>query len=400
MCAPAGPGAAILLSKIAEYGGGRESRLMDTLLDAPTIAQRILDHIDNQTTDLCDETWREPVANYRSEARFIAERDEVLRRVPTAFCPSAALTKPGAYVAREAAGTPLLVVRGADGEVRAFRNACRHRGAQLACGQGREASFVCPYHGWTYGLDGALRHVPHEHGFPDLDKASRGLVQVAAAECGGVVFVTQDAPAPSGPNLDDLPELLPASLKLIATGAQDTHANWKISAEGFLEGYHIYSTHRDTFYPVQFDNLNVVERFGWNSRVTFPYRNINKLRAVPPAERQVGGTLTHVYHLFPNAIIATFPQRTLLVVLEPVSPSLTRTLTYTLAESGTVKEAPDAIARDTDFVDAGAREDREVVESIQRSLSSGANTHFEFGRFEGAITHFHRNMHRLIGEAG
>ena len=60
-------------------------------------------------------------------------------------------------------------------------------------------------------------------------------------------------------------------------------ANWKIVVEGFLEGYHIRSTHRETFYPVQFDNLNVVETFGRNSRIAFPYRRINKLRDVPPA---------------------------------------------------------------------------------------------------------------------
>ncbi|QUD87699.1 aromatic ring-hydroxylating oxygenase subunit alpha [Phenylobacterium montanum] len=374
---------------------------MEALLDAPAIAQRILDHIDNQTTDVCDETWREPVANYRSEARFLIERDQVMRRVPTAFCPSAALDRPGAYIAREAAGTPLIAVRGGDGVVRAFRNACRHRGAQVACGHGREASFVCPYHGWTYGLDGALRHVPHEDGFPGLDKAKNGLVPLhAVAERGGIVFITQDAPAPGGPSLDGLPELLPPSLKLVSTGQQDSHANWKIVAEGFLEGYHIYATHRDTFFPVQFDNLNVVERFGWNSRVTFPYRNINKLRGVAPAERRVGGTLTHVYHLFPNVIVATFPQRTLLVVLEPISATLTRTLTYALAEEETIETAKDAIARDTDFVDAGAREDREVVESIQRGLASGANDHFQFGRFEGAITHFHRNLRALIEGMG
>jgi len=262
--------------------------------------------------------------------------------------------------------------------------------------EGREKAFVCPYHGWTYGLDGALRGVPHEHGFPDLDKSVRGLVPVSAVERSGLVFVAQQPSAAGSAELDDLPDLLGPGLLLIGTNEQETHANWKISAEGFLEGYHIYSTHRDTFYPVQFDNLNVVERFGRNSRVTFPYRNINKLRTVEPAQRQVGGTLTHVYHLFPNALVVTFPQRTLMVALEPVTPALTRMVTYTLAQTQTVRTGQEAIVRDTDFVNAGAREDRQVVESIQRSLNSGANAYFEFGRFEGAITHFHRNLHALI----
>src|SRR4051794_17257662 len=137
---------------------------MNRLLDEPALAQRILDHIDNGTTDLGDECWQEPVANYRSESRLRSEIECVLRRAWTPFCPSAALDQPGAYVAREAAGTPLLAVRGQDGRVRAFRNACRHRGAQVACGAGRQGGFVCRYHGWTYGLDGALRNVPHDYG--------------------------------------------------------------------------------------------------------------------------------------------------------------------------------------------------------------------------------------------
>ncbi len=78
-------------------------------------------------------------------------------------------------------------MRGNDGQVRAFRNACRHRGTQLTSGAGCEKAFVCPYHGWTYGLDGALRHVPHEYGFLGLDKSERGLVPVECVEQNGIV---------------------------------------------------------------------------------------------------------------------------------------------------------------------------------------------------------------------
>src|SRR5437879_11282531 len=186
------------------------------LKDDATVVQRVFDHIDHRTTDVSDETWREPVANYTSPERFAAERELVLRRYPTPFCPSAALPEIGSFVARDAAGTPILAVRGSDGRVRAFRNACRHRGTQLADGAGCEKAFVCRYHGWTYGLDGALRHVPHEHGFPGLDKETRGLVPVPTVERSGMVFVTQDA-APGESALDELPELLSPGHRLLAT---------------------------------------------------------------------------------------------------------------------------------------------------------------------------------------
>src|SRR5262249_42480903 len=238
----------------------KERITMTELASDQAVVQRIFDHIDHQTTDLSDTTWREPLEHYRSAERLSAELARVFRRYPTPFCPSAALGEPGSYVARDAAGTPLLAVRGSDGEVRVFRNACRHRGTQLVDGAGCEKAFVCRYHGWTYGLDGTLRHVPHEYGFPGLDKETRGLVAVETIERHGLVFVNQDPtrPADLDVDLDGVDELISPKHELFRSADLEVPVNWKIFTEGFLEGYHIRPTHRDTFYPVQFDNLNVV----------------------------------------------------------------------------------------------------------------------------------------------
>ena len=102
---------------------------MPDFIDDQAVAERVLSHVRDGTTDEGDEVWREPVENYRSEERFLRELT-LLRQLPVPFCPSAALREPGAYVARQAAGIPILAVRGKDGKVRAFRNACRHRGAE------------------------------------------------------------------------------------------------------------------------------------------------------------------------------------------------------------------------------------------------------------------------------
>ena len=370
------------------------------LADDATVVKRLFDHIDNRTTDLSGGVWREPTEHYRSDARFVDECDRVLRRYPVPFCPSAALSTSGSYVAREAAGVPIVAVRDGDGRVRAFRNACRHRGTQLAAGTGCAKAFVCRYHGWTYALDGRLLHVPHEHGFPGLDQATRGLLPVEADEVQGIVFVTQDASLAPDAGLDALPAMIPTSYRMVASGEQDVEANWKIALEGFLEGYHIRSTHSQTFYPLQFDNLNVVESFGRNERVAFPYRAIDKLRSVPPAARSAEGTLTYVYHLFPNAIVATFPGRIILNVLEPLTVARTRYVTYVLTDrDGNDGEAQTALQRGRELVDRGAAEDLEVVCAIQRGLSSGANECFEFGLFEGAIGHFHRALNAVIEDS-
>jgi phenylpropionate dioxygenase-like ring-hydroxylating dioxygenase large terminal subunit len=368
-----------------------------TVADDAEVVRRIFAHIDGKTTDL-GEPWREPVANYRSEERLAAER-RVMRRTPVPFCPSAALPEAGSYVARTAAGTPLLAVRGSDGAVRVFRNACRHRGSELVSGAGCKKAFVCRYHGWTYGLDGALRHVPHEEGFPDLERASRGLVPVASREVSGLVFVTQEEPALSNAALDAFPPLVPSGHQLLGVQEYETPANWKIFCEGFLEGYHIRSTHPGSFYPLQYDNLNVVETFGPHRRIAFPYRAIEKLRGAPPGERSAEGKLTYVYHLFPNAMVATFPGRMLLVVLEPLDTGRTLGTTWALAARGADDAgAGAALAKANDLVGNGAAEDREVACAIQRSLASGANEFFEFGRCEAAIGHFHRTLGEALAE--
>jgi len=367
---------------------------MKTGMDDQAVAQRVLDHIANGTTDLGDTVWREPVANYLGAGRLEAEVKRVLRRTPTPFCPSAALPDAGSYVAREAAGIPLVVVRGSDGQVRAFRNACRHRGMQVASGTGCTRAFVCRYHGWTYNLEGRLRHIPHEAGFPGFDKDAHPLVPVTATERFGLVFVTQDAPVPDDDPLAGLDRLIAPDQRLFATREQDFEVNWKIFLESFIEGYHIKSTHPESFLPYGFDNLNVIDLFGRNSRVTYPFRRIGKLAGVPPAERRVEGLLTYVYHLFPNVLVTVLSRHTNVVILEPLGVDRTRQFTYTLTNGG--GDDPEAIAearRDAEFVgNTGALEDRAVVHAIQRGLASGANEAFTFGRYESAIVHFHRTL--------
>lgn len=356
--------------------------------DDPSVIERVLAHIRNRTTDLGSGVWREPVDNYRSETRFAAEL-ALLRRLPVPYCPSAALPEPGSFLARTAAGVPLLVARDAEGVVRGYRNACRHRGMPVAEGTGCRKAFACRYHGWTYGLDGRLRQVPHEAGFPGLDKAAHGLVPVSAVESDGIVYISQDGEALPP---KDLPALLVPGHRLFAHAETVVEANWKIFMEGFLEGYHIRSTHPESFLPYGFDNLNLVDMFGRNNRVTYPFRRIRKLESVPVSERRAPGYLTYVYQLFPNAIVAVLSNHTKLVVLEPLSVSQTRMLTWSLTNTS-APGAEDEARRDAAFVnDTGGAEDREVVRAIQRGLSSGANEAFTFGLYESAIVHFHRRL--------
>lgn len=372
---------------------------MSVLLDDQAVAEKVLQHITNKTTDTGDSVWQEPVANYTSQQRFELEREQVLRRYPIAFCPSAALPETGSYVAREAAGVPIVVVRGDDGVVRGFRNACRHRGAQVAQGSGCAKAFRCQYHGWTYRLDGSLQHITHQAGFPDFDKQQNGLSQVQVRETNGLIFVSQQN-TDCSEMLADLPELLTPQQQIFNSHEYELDVNWKVFLESFLEGYHIKPAHPKTFYPFGFDNLNLVETFGRNSRITFPFQRIEKLRALEPAQRNVDGLLTYVYQLFPNVMIAVLSHHISMVILEPVSVAKTRVITYALTNNDLQGE--DAIAKarnDAEFVsDSGNAEDIALAKSIQASIHSGANEVFTFGHYEKLIGHFHRGMAQLMGD--
>ena len=361
------------------------------------LLDHILNHIDNGTTDLGDEEWFEPVDHYASQTRFDAER-RLMRRLPIPFCPVAALPEPGSYVARHSAGVPIVVVRDMQGTIRAFRNACRHRGMQLAEGSGCTKIFRCNYHGWAYRLDGRLEYVPHEHGFPDLDKDSNGLVPVHSVDVqSGLVFVTQDEPIGLGA-LESLPALLSADQVIFETLEKVEEINWKLTAEGTLEGYHIKPTHPESFFPYGYDNLNVVEMQGPNVRVCYPFRRIETLRDAPRENLSLDRMVTLVNRIFPFTSVTRLAQHYGVSFAEPESPTRTRYFNYrlTLPTIDGGEPSDEALARakkDVAFLsDTGDKEDAKVVCDIQAAIESGANSHYRFGRFESAIGHLHKNL--------
>ncbi len=376
-----------------------------SVADDAEIVRRILAHIDAGTTDEGD-VWREPVENYLNPTRFTNEL-ETLRSYPSVYLPSAAIRNAGDHAERVSFGVPLFAVRDRDGRARVFRNACRHRGTALVEGPGCAHALVCRYHGWTYRLDGSLSHVPHAQAFPDLDMPARGLVEVHSREVDGLIVIgplqsptdsrRQEMDAAMAALADGSPwrdKLLPAD-RLFAVRPALRPMNWKVLVEQFLEGYHIRTTHKDTFYPIQYDDLNVVEAFGPNTRITFPYKNIERLRDRPKSTWTVGHRVTYVYHLFPNVMVATFPNQVLVITIDPIDIDHTTVTIYAMVTPDVAEHVsadPDAAAGARSLLNEGGVEDNEMSEGVQRGLHAGANTFVEFGRHESAIGRFHATL--------
>jgi choline monooxygenase len=374
-----------------------------SVADDVEIVRRIFAHIDAGTTDEGD-AWREPVENYLDPTRF-AEELEVLRSFPSVFLPSAAIPKAGDHAERVTFGVPLFAVRDRDGRARVFRNSCRHRGMTLVEGPGCTHALVCRYHGWTYRLDGSLSHVPHAEAFPDLDMSSRGLVEVDSREVDGLIVIgtltgprdPQRADAAMAALADGSPwrdKLLPAD-RLFTVRPALRAMNWKVLVEQFLEGYHIRTTHKETFFPIQYDDLNVVEAFGPNTRITFPYQNIERLRDRPESTWTVGHRVTYVYHLFPNVMVATFPNQVLVITIDPIDIDHTTVTIYAMVTPNVAERVsvnPEDAAGARNLLNEGGVEDNEMSEGVQRGLHAGANTFVEFGRHESAIGRFHATL--------
>lgn len=146
-------------------------------------------HLDAGTTDLADAVSFNPVSAYTCPQRLARESALLFRKYPLLMGLSNQIPQPGDHFTDDLSGIPILVVRGQDGRARAFHNVCRHRGACLAEGCGRQKSFVCPYHGWTYGLKGESRGMPDQRSLPGVDKAAYGLSPLPLAERHGLLWV-------------------------------------------------------------------------------------------------------------------------------------------------------------------------------------------------------------------
>src|ERR1700687_5298044 len=146
-------------------------------------ARKLLAHVSDRTTALADGVYRNPVTDYTSPQQGAREREVFFRNGPINIGLRALLPNAGDWMPHDYAGVPILLVRRADGSLGAFLNVCRHRGARVAegCGNGAR-SFSCPYHGWTYGLDGSLVARPEEASFAAAERATHGLRALPAVE--------------------------------------------------------------------------------------------------------------------------------------------------------------------------------------------------------------------------
>lgn len=192
-----------------------------------------------------------PAFTYTSPDFYQREVDRIWRKIWNFIGSADQIADNGDYFTLTFAGVPIIVVRDHDGQIRAFANTCRHRGSELLEASGNCKLIVCPYHSWSYELNGALRAAPEMDKTVAFNKADYGLIPIAVATWGNFIFINFDPkPPPLKEQLGDLPEKLgPYQLESMALARRKTYemdCNWKLFVENAKESYHIATVHRAT----------------------------------------------------------------------------------------------------------------------------------------------------------
>jgi choline monooxygenase len=318
-----------------------------------------------------------PYAWYSDPEILRREEEAIFRRTWQYVGHAGQVAEPGSYATGRAGHVPVLLTRARDGELRAFLNVCRHRGSQLADGDGRRETIQCAYHAWTYDLDGSLRAAPRGH---ELDLDGVGLVALRLDTWGPLVFVNPDADAaPLAETLGDLPEQVDVDDLVFHHRAESTQAaNWKVCVENYLECYHC---------PVAHPGLTKVVDVA-PERYRLEEARLYSSQVAPEA---------HFHFLWPNLTINVGPGEPNLSIgpVLPDGPERTaRFLDYFFA--------PDAdeawIAEYLEWDDQVGREDTALVERVQRGVRSGV---LEAGRLlpesERLIAHFDGLVREAVG---
>lgn len=274
------------------------------------------------------ETWDRcglPGWTYHSKAFLELEKQELFRKHWQIACHVSDLPDPGNYIAFDMCGERALVLRGADGKVRAFHNMCRHRGARVVADEkgACKGALVCPFHGWVYNLDGSLRGAARPKSFPELDKVEFGLQPLEAEIWNGFVFVRFEPGSQASvaelfaPFADetvhfDMSSVVPAG----EIWTMVSKVNWKSVRDVDNEGYHVALAHpalQDLYGRSYFDEPFVggmsrsYAECNENGR-RWSVRNYLKLMQPRPNMPEHLKRAWVYYGLFPNAVIAVTPE--------------------------------------------------------------------------------------------
>ena len=335
-----------------------------------------------------------------TDPRFLPlEREAILLKSWQWVCHVEKVREAGAYYVADIAGRSIAVVRGKDNELKAFYNVCKHRAHHLLSGEGNVNVITCPYHAWTYGLDGQLKNAPMTQHLQQFNKSEICLSAVQVEEFCGFVYVNLDPNAvslaeQSGDLKKEIDEFAPdvEQLTFAHRLTFKMKSNWKNVVDNFLECYHCPVAHKDFVSLLDFDTYKVTTHGIYSSHMAKGGKEGNTAYSVE------GATVDDhaVWYLWPTTCLLRYPGRGNFLVMNviPVGPDETHeTYDFYFETAEPTEQEWEAIEYVKNVLQ---QEDIDLVESVQRGMNTPA---FEQGRIvvdptgsgmsEHAVHHFH-----------
>lgn len=339
-----------------------------------------------------------PGANYTDGERFEAELDNIFRAGPAIAAPSSLVAEAGSYHQLTLAGMPLLITRNKQGEAKVFANVCRHRGMKLCTAEDTEKAprLVCPYHAWTYDLNGKLIGLPRSEIFPGIDKSQLGLIELPSCEAGGLIWVglkkdeAPDFASVTGELADDFDSLEMGGAYLYDHATFEVDANWKMVMDSMLDSYHVTRLHKDSLAQFSTDSENQIDRIGPHIRNAAHRGNFER-KLISRNHGEMRRIMVFSYIGFPNGIIVVSPGYISLGVVRPVAVDKTEVDYYLLAdEKPTTEKAENRLKRSLELMSTVfGNEDYWAAAMCQIGISSGAIDKVIIGGMETQMRMFH-----------
>ena len=381
-------------------------------VDLAAVLRRMVEYAKTGTTASHPEgPRRNPVSTYTDPEQFELEKHRIFGESPQLLGLSGDLPEPGSYFCFDDLGVPIVALRDAEGQFRAFLNTCAHRAARLVEGCGKlRRGFVCPYHGWSYGLDGRLERIFQQSTFGSVDTSRYGLREIPSEEKYGFLYVATrpDAPLDVEAHLGDLgPELETWNLAAatpIETGEWNLETNWKLALDTFCEGYHFGPLHAETIGRFAMTNTMTYDRYGSrleHHRLGFPNKTV--LDLAEKSESDWGEPFSHfnfVHFLFPNISLLVSPDAVELFRLYPGERVDQHTTRYSLymRQPMDSEERWKAAKEHFRFIySIVEQDDYRVSAAVQRNFNAGHVQYTTFGRNEPSLIDMHRSFRRGAG---
>jgi choline monooxygenase len=343
-----------------------------------------------------------PARLYNDPVYLELERERIFAHTWQLVGRTEQVSEHGRFFTATVGNDSVVVLRDGDA-LRGFYNVCLHRAGPVASGCGRRNTLQCRYHGWTYALDGTLKHAPEMEGVLDFRPDEMHLVPIAVATWGPLVFVNLDGKAPPLLEvLEDIPRRVAPfhceQMQYVTRKTWDIACNWKVYVDNYLEGYHLPVVHPGLHKELDYDAYRV-EPHRWFSIQHAPLRPVhggNPDRRYDPAQTDVPEAV-YVW-LFPNTMLNVYMGQMQTNVVIPLGHDRCRVEFEWYAVNPPANAASDTgWTKLLAFSDEIQDEDIEVCEAVQRNLRSRI---YDRGRYsakrENGVHHFHSLLHEFL----